>query len=112
MPLEIEKIDRLTVITVAQPTIEENNAMALWNEIEQLLSGADRVVVDLSRVDFIDSTGCGVFPNCANRLAQKDGELKISGLSGKLNSLFRLMAFDRLMDFYKTREEAIAAFEA
>lgn len=112
MSLNVEKIDQITVITFVQPTVEANNVPALWDEIDSLLADGTQLVFDLSQVDFIDSTGCGIFPNCVKRLSDKDGELKVCGLSDKLAALFRLMAFDRLMDIVATREEAIAAFDS
>lgn len=111
MSLQVEKIDRITIITFTQPTVEANNVPALWDEIEPLLADTTQLVVDLSQVDFIDSTGCGIFPNCVKRLSEKEGELKICGLSDKLAALFRLMAFDRLMDIVETRQAAIAQFD-
>jgi anti-sigma B factor antagonist len=111
MPLEIMKKDRIIVITILQPTIEATNVPALWDEIEPLLSNTAQLVVDLSQVEFIDSTGFGIFLNSVKRLSKREGELKICGLSDKLAALFRLMAFDRLIDIHKTAEDAIAAFE-
>jgi anti-sigma B factor antagonist len=111
MPLEIVKKDQTTVVTILQPTLEANNVPALWDEMEPLLPNMIQLVIDLSQVEFIDSTGFGIFLNCVKRLGERDGELKICGLSDKLAALFRLMAFDRLMDIYKTPEEAIAAFD-
>lgn len=112
MSLQVEKIDQTTIITFVQGTVEAGNVPALWDEIDPLLDDIDQLVFDLSQVDFIDSTGCGIFPNCVKRLSEKDGELKICGLSDKLAALFRLMAFDRLMDIVQTREEALAAFDS
>jgi anti-sigma B factor antagonist len=112
MSLQVEKMDQTTIITFNQATVEANNVPALWDEIVPLLDDTTQLVFDLSQVDFIDSTGCGIFPNCVKRLSEKDGELKICGLSDKLAALFRLMAFDRLMDIMQTREEAIAAFDS
>lgn len=112
MSLQIEKRDRTTILTIDQPTIEANNVPALWAEIEPLLADASQLVVDLAGVNFIDSTGCGIFPNCVKRLNEKEGELKICGLSDKLAALFRLMAFDRLMDIQATKEAALAAFDS
>ena len=111
MPLQVEKHDRITVITLTQPTVEANNVPPLWDEIQKSLADTSHLIIDLSRVEFIDSTGCGIFPNCIKHLNEKEGELKICGLSDKLSALFRLMAFDRLMDILATREEAIAAFD-
>lgn len=112
MSLIVEKNDRITTITFTQPTVEANNVPALWDEIQKVLPDTSRLVIDLTRVDFIDSTGCGIFPNCIKHLNEREGELKICGLSDKLAALFRLMAFDRLMDIFETKEEAIAAFDA
>ena len=111
MSIQVEKQGQITIITITQPTVEANNVPSMWDKIQNELADTSQVVIDLSRVDFIDSTGCGIFPNCIKRLSEKEGELKICGLSDKLAALFRLMAFDRLMDIVETREEAIAQFD-
>lgn len=111
MSIQVEKQGQITIVTITQPTVEANNVPAMWDKIQNELADTSQLVIDLSRVDFIDSTGCGIFPNCIKRLSEKEGELKICGLSDKLAALFRLMAFDRLMDIVETREEAIAQFD-
>ena len=111
MSLNVEKQDQITIVTLTEPTLEANNVPSVWAEIEPLLADTSQMVIDLSQVTFIDSTGCGIFPNCIKQLAEKDGELKICGLSDKLAALFRLMAFDRLMDITETRDAAISAFD-
>ena len=111
MALDIENHDGITIITFKQPTLEANNAPELWTHIQQILAETSNLIIDLTHVDFIDSTGCGIFPSCIKELNKKDGELKICGLSDKLAALFRLMAFDKLMDITQTKDDAIAAFD-
>ena len=111
MTIQVENQDPIAIITFNQPTIEADNVPDLWADIEKVLDGTSSLIIDLSQVDFIDSTGCGIFPNCIKQLGKKDGELKICGLSGKLAALFRLMAFDKLMDIKDTRDDALAAFD-
>ena len=111
MPMEIEEQDGITIVTLTQSTLEADNVPVLWEEFETVLKDTSRLVVDLSKVNFIDSTGCGIFPNAIKNLSEKEGELKVCGLSDKLSALFRLMAFDRLMDILETKEAAIAAFD-
>lgn len=110
MDIHVEKHDRITILTFTQPTIEADNVPGLWTDIQKILDENSNLIIDLSQVDFIDSTGCGIFPNCIKQLEKKDGELKICGLSDKLAALFRLMAFDRLMDIKASRNDAITAY--
>jgi anti-sigma B factor antagonist len=111
MTIQVENHDHITIVAFNQPTIEADNVPDLWADIEKVLAETSSLIIDLSQVDFIDSTGCGIFPNCIKRLGQKDGELKICGLSPNLAALFRLMAFDKLMDIKETRDTALAAFD-
>ncbi len=110
MAIHVENQDQITIVTFNQPTIEADNVPDLWVEIEKVLAQTSNLIIDLSQVDFIDSTGCGIFPNCIKQLNKKEGELKIYGLSGKLAALFRLMSFDKLIDIKETRDDAVAAF--
>lgn len=110
MSVDVEKKEQVTIITILQTHLESRNVQELWEEIEPILSDTDQLVFDLSKVTFIDKDGCEIFSNCANRMSRKDGEVKVCCLSEKIAALFRLMSYNRIMDVYHTREEAIAAF--
>lgn len=57
-------------------------------QIERLAEADEDVVLDLSKVQFIDSSGLGILVFLHKRLAAKGHKLKIVGLKGQPLQLF------------------------
>jgi anti-sigma B factor antagonist len=56
--------------------------------------GARQVVVDLSRVEFLDSTGLGVLVGALKRLRSVDGDLSLVCPRERLLKIFRITGLD------------------
>jgi len=74
--------------------------------------GATSVVVDLRRVDFLDSTGLGVLVGALKRLRLAGGQLALVCDSEKLLKVFRITALDRVFTLHDSVEAATAAAPA
>lgn len=83
---------------------------------EQLIKlvgqGSIHVVVDLSRVEFLDSTGLGVLVGALKRLRAVGGTLGLVCAHERLLKVFRITALDRVFALYDTVEAATAATDA
>lgn len=79
---------------------------------EQLLdvvrSGHARIALDLSGVDFVDSSGLGALVAVCKQLAGR-GELAIVGARPAVVKLFRLTRLDRVFRLYGNAPDALAA---
>jgi anti-anti-sigma factor len=69
-------------------------------------TGALTVVVDLSGVTALDSTGIGYLIAGYNRLAAAGGEMRMAGAAGHILQNFRVNQLDRVFRFYPSVEEA------
>jgi anti-sigma B factor antagonist len=69
-------------------------------------SGAGRVVADLRRVDFLDSTGLGVLVGALKRLRMAGGDLVLVCDNEKLLKIFQITALDRVFALHDTVEAA------
>ncbi|MGZ0176726.1 MAG: STAS domain-containing protein [Acidimicrobiales bacterium] len=69
------------------------------------------LVLDLDRVDFIDSTGLGVMVGAAKRMRMIDGGFRIVCSQKHLNDLFRLTRLNEVFDLYESLEEALTSVE-
>src|SRR5215475_4941292 len=80
---------------------------------ERLISlvdgGARQVVVDLGRVEFLDSTGLGVLVGALKRLRGAGGELFLVCGQERLLKIFRITGLDRVFTLYPTVAAATAA---
>lgn len=54
--------------------------------------------IDLSEVDYIDSTGLGIFIGFYKALQENDGYVKITGVNARLKRLFEITGLDQIMD--------------
>jgi anti-sigma B factor antagonist len=57
-------------------------------EIEQLADSGEDVMLDLSKVEFVDSSGLGILVFLHKRLVSNGHKLKILGLKGQPLQLF------------------------
>jgi anti-sigma B factor antagonist len=74
--------------------------------IDVIDAGAGSVVVDLRRVDFLDSTGLGVLVGALKRLRMSGGDLGLVCDSEKLLKIFKITALDRVFALHDTVEAA------
>jgi anti-sigma B factor antagonist len=77
--------------------------------VELVEQGSRHVVVDLSRVEFLDSTGLGVLVGALKRLRAVNGTFGLVCAHERLLKIFRITALDRVFALYDTVEAATAA---
>lgn len=65
------------------------------------------LVVDLTEVDFVDSTGLGVLVGAMKRVRVHDGELHVVVASDRLRQLFEVTRLVRAFALFESVEEAI-----
>jgi putative ATPase len=103
--------DNATVLEV-QGEVELHNASELRAQLH-LLCGSPKphVMVDLSRVSFIDSTGIGVLVGALKRAREAGGDLIIVGARDRVHRIFEITGLLGALPLAKTVEEAGQYFE-
>jgi anti-sigma B factor antagonist len=76
---------------------------------EGIDNGAQRLVVDLSAVPFIDSSGLGVFVSGVRRLQPQGGHVDLVCDRANVLRAFEVTGLLGVMGLYATREEALVA---
>ncbi|MBA2507010.1 MAG: STAS domain-containing protein [Thermoleophilaceae bacterium] len=77
--------------------------------LEIIESGKKRVVVDLSKATFIDSTTLGVLVGGVKRLRPAGGTLLIVCSDPNITKIFEITGLDRVFQIHPSRDEALAA---
>jgi anti-sigma B factor antagonist len=70
-------------------------------------SGTKKVVVDLSNLGLIDSSGVGVLISLFKRLRAIGGQVCFAGVHAQPREVFRLLRLDRSLDLVPTVDEAL-----
>ena len=70
--------------------------------------GATYLVLDLSRVTFMDSMALGVLLGALKRLRPREGELRLVVPSSDLRRIFEITLLDQVFTLVPTRHEALS----
>ncbi len=109
LSLATRTVDEHTVLEVGGE-VDVYTAPRLRERLVELVdAGARNVVVDLGRVEFLDSTGLGVLVGALKRLRAVNGTLGLVCAHERLLKIFRITALDRVFALYDTVEAATEA---
>jgi anti-sigma B factor antagonist len=80
---------------VVEGEVDVATAPSLRDELYRLIeNGATWVVVDLSGMNFIDSTGLGVFVGALKRAREGGGGVELRGLKPSARKVFEITGLD------------------
>ncbi|HKM82976.1 MAG TPA: STAS domain-containing protein [Candidatus Acidoferrum sp.] len=77
-----------------------------WAIVEWIKAGVKSVILDLSGLELIDSTGVGIIVMCHAKLEMVGGSLRIAGAKGIVQEILHITHVDRIVKFFPTAEEA------
>ncbi|MBB5478884.1 STAS domain-containing protein [Micromonospora parathelypteridis] len=101
-----------TVVEVAGD-LDMSTTPELRDQLRKLVeSGAQVVVVDLTGVGFMDSSGLGVLVVAYKDLRERNGRLALAGVSEPVRTVLSITSVDRVIGIFETvhdAEEASAA---
>jgi anti-anti-sigma factor len=106
----IERKGRTTVI-LAAGELDAFAAHDLASAFEDI-SGDLRVVADLDRVSFMDSTVLGLIVRASRELAEAGARVRIVLPTGSARRIFEITALDAVLPVAETRSAALAELEA
>ncbi|TML20611.1 MAG: STAS domain-containing protein [Actinobacteria bacterium] len=90
--------------------IDVYTAPQLRERLISLVEGGDRhVIVDLARVEFLDSTGLGVLVGGLKRVRAHDGSLDLVCTQERILKIFRITGLTKVFGIHDSVDEAIAA---
>jgi|SRR5580700_2852150 anti-sigma B factor antagonist len=100
----------ILVLAVPGPSLNGSNSRKFKTEVAPAVAAANKLIFDMSGVQFVDSSGLGAILACLRQLNAKGGDMKVFGLSKGVRSLFELVRLHKVVEIHNTREEALSAF--
>ena len=110
MNLVVNQMGDVAVATVPVEELDASNAGEFKRDMAPLLDAHAKMVLDLSRLRFVDSSGLGAFISCLRKLNARGGDLKLCGMSKQVRGVFELVRMHRVFDILATTEDAVRAF--
>ena len=106
----VEKQMRREVVVLSlQGSLDALSAASLKAEVVALAAAQRRrVIVDMSGLDLIDSTGVGVLVSLLKRVRAIEGMVWFAGLCGQPLEVVRVLRLDRALDLRDSVDAALA----
>jgi anti-anti-sigma factor len=103
-----EQVDGVTVITL-QGSIDVSQAIELRELLGDRISGAAaRVLLDLTNVRLIDSSGIGILVTAHRRAADASAGFALANPSEAVGKVLTMTRTDRLLNVYDSVAEGVA----
>ncbi len=107
MEIQATQRDRVLVARVMQDRIDAASAIQFKDRMREIAqTGSGPVVLDLSAVAFIDSSGLGAVVAVRKALGA-DRPLELSGLGPSVQKVFRLTRMDSIFTIHDRLEDGL-----
>jgi anti-sigma B factor antagonist len=103
-----DDVDRRTHVIAVTGEIHVSTAPEFSRRLNSAIArGKTAVVLDLTGVEFIDSTGLSVLLNALRRVTRQQGSLALVVSNPTVLRLFEITRLDSTFDIRSTRDEAL-----
>lgn len=110
MELSAQDHGELRIVTVMDSRIDAAVAIQFKDQMREIIEDApERVVLDLSRVTFVDSSGLGAIV-ASMKLAGQPRRLELAGLTRNVQKVFALTRMDRVFSIHPDIETVRADY--
>lgn len=112
MRMQRENFGSVVAFTVLEARIDGPRGVELRQLLAQVIREGYRwIVLDLTEVGFIDSTGLSAMVSTL-KLLNKPGEVALCGTTDAVRALLRLTRMDKVFLLFPARRDAVAALAA
>ena len=111
MKLSVARNRDVKVVRVQESRLTYPVLADFYAEVRQIVEeGAQRLVIDLEAVAYIDSAAVGCLIDIHNLLERRDGTLRLSGLQPRVETMLLMVGVQKVMHLDRKEADALAAF--
>ncbi len=112
MRIQEKNIEDVCVLTLKGKLMGGKETSAVSDGVQQLIDrGARELVLDLSRVKWLNSQGVGMLMSCLTRMRDAGGDLVISGATEKVENVFIVTKLIQIFETFDTIQDAVVSFK-
>ncbi len=112
MNIDVKEYNDITALNVRGNMMGGPETIAIHEKVKELIDQKkSKVIIDLSNVKWMNSSGLGTMMGCLTSLKNIDGDLKLCGVTEKVKSLFMITKLITLFETYDSQDEAVKAFK-
>ena len=111
MKIETRTVGDIHVLDCSGKITLGEGTMAIRNKVREVLkNGGKKIILNLSDVNYIDSSGIGELVSSFTTVTNAGGQLKLLNLTKKIQELLAITKLLTVFSVYQSEQEAIASF--
>jgi anti-sigma B factor antagonist len=104
--------DQLAVVIIDDKLMTDEHIQMLQNAVKELIKEECKdVVIDLSRVKRINSSGLGSLITIYSLISSVEGTLKIGGMNEFVKNVMNITKLNDIFEIFPTQEDAIKSYK-
>jgi anti-sigma B factor antagonist len=111
MKLSHQEMEGVMVLEPKGKIMGGPDATMLHDSLHDFIKeGKKKVIIDLAKVDWMNSTGLGILISGLTTMRNNGGELKLANVTDKIESLLTITKLITVFENYDSLDEAIKSF--
>lgn len=116
MPFEVERnsLESGVVVLALSGTMTMGNQLERfeWSIQDMTAKKENRIVLDMSKVYYIDSASVGVLMASHGGLRASGGQLRLAGVGERVAAVFKITGVDQILAIDRNRDDSVKALSA
>ena len=102
--------DNVLVVQYQEVNLDASNVRDFRESVRSVIKNQTKVVLDMSKTKFVDSSGLGALISCLRDTNGRKGDFRLCAMSRSVLALFELMRMHRVFSIYDTVDGAVNSF--
>jgi anti-sigma B factor antagonist len=107
--IQKQQVGDICILGWENSHLDSSNTNDFKTQAGSCIGTSKKVILDLTGVTFIDSTGLGALLSILRTMRERNGDFRVCCPAKAILLLFELVRIDKILDIHKTRKEAIIA---
>jgi len=109
MDYELTESAGVSVLKPGLRTVDQNNAPVLFEPLRPVLEAGGKIVLDLAKVQFINSAGLGAIVSLIRDVEQKEGQIRLCSPLPTVKALFNMVHLSSIVAIDEDVAASLAA---
>jgi len=105
--INTEMIQNVLVVQITCNKLVASNRENFKSSMDTCMEQHHDILVDMTRVEYIDSSGLGSLLHCLRKTNNINGRLRLFGVNPPIMSLFKLIHLDQVFNINRNLDEAL-----
>ena len=111
MAISESKIEDVTVLVIKGKLMGGKESDEIYEKVKALLNvGRKKLVIDLSKVKWMNSQGLGVLMACLTSARNIEADIKLSGATDKVKSILMVTKLITIFENFESVNQAVQSY--